>query len=48
MLKSKLIDTKYVDPKGVARTPNVITSISEDEIKEGEFSPEDILPAMAV
>ena len=48
MLKSKLIDTKYVDPKGVARTPNVITSITEDEIKEGKFSPEDILPAMAV
>ena len=48
MLKSKLIDTKYVDPKGVTRTPNVITSITEDEIKEGKFSPEDILPAMAV
>lgn len=48
MLKSKLIDTKYVDPKGVTRTPNVITSITEDEIKEGKFSPEDILPATAV
>ena len=48
MLKSKLIDTKYVDPKGVARTPNVITSITEDEIKEGKFSLEDILPATAV
>ena len=48
MLKSKLIDTKYVDPKGVTRTPNMITSITEDEIKEGKFSPEDILPATAV
>lgn len=33
MLKSNIIDAKYRDAKGEYRTPSIVTSVTEDEIK---------------
>lgn len=48
MLKSNIIDAKYRDAKGEYRTPSIVTSVTEDEIKNASFAPGDILPASAV